>query len=342
MERVEKILVTGGCGFIGANFVRETLRLRPRAMVTNLDSLSYSGNPENLAGLEGAERYRFVRGDVCDEAAVRPLVDWCDAVVHLAAESHVDRSIEDPRPFVVTNVLGTEVMLEALRAAGADGRRRRFVYISTDEVYGPLTLESREKFTEESALRPTNPYAATKAAGDLLAQSYAKQFGLDVIVTRCTNNFGAWQFPEKVIPLFVTNLVDGKPVPLYGDGLHVRDWMHVLDHCAALLAVLDRGRAGAVYNIGAENERSNLELTRSILREMGVADGAGERMIAHVTDRPRHDRRYALDTSLIRRELGWRPERTDWNAEIAATVRWYAGQERWWRRVFSGEYREGR
>lgn len=340
---VERLLVTGGCGFIGANFIRHALAMRPRIQVVNLDSLAYSGNPENLAGLEGAERYRFVRGDVCDEAAVRPLIDWCDAAVHLAAESHVDRSIQDPRPFVATNVLGTEVMLEALRRAGeADGRRRRFIYASTDEVYGPLPLGTPEAFTEDSPLRPTNPYAATKAAGDLLAQSYARQYGLDIIITRSTNNYGPWQFPEKVIPLFVTNLVDGKPVPLYGDGLHVRDWMHVLDHCEALLAVLDRAAPGAVYNIGAENQRSNLDLTRAILRAMGHEGPAAERLISRVPDRPLHDRRYALDTSAIRRDLGWRPQRTDWEASLAATVRWYVEHERWWRRVFSGEYRAGR
>jgi dTDP-glucose 4,6-dehydratase len=343
---MQRVLVTGGCGFIGANFVRAVLRERAGVEVVNLDCLSYSGNPENLAGVEAAAggRYRFVRGDVCDEGVVGPLAEWCDAVVHLAAESHVDRSIADPRPFVMSNVVGTEVMLEAVRRADSRGRgARRFVYVSTDEVYGPLPLEGGGRgFTEESPLLPTNPYSASKAGGDVLAQSYHRTFGLDVVVTRSTNNYGPWQFPEKVIPLFVTSVVQGKPVPLYGDGLHVRDWMHVEDHCAALLAVLDRGRAGGVYNIGAENERSNIELTRSILRAMGYEGARAEGMIAKVADRAGHDRRYRLDTALIRRELGWKPVRTDWEKELAATVRWYVENERWWRRVFSGEYRQGR
>jgi dTDP-glucose 4,6-dehydratase len=344
---LQKLLVTGGCGFIGANFVRAVLRAWAGVEVVNLDCLSYSGNLENLAGVEASAggRYRFVRGDVCDEGVVGPLVAWCDAVVHLAAESHVDRSIADPRPFVMSNVVGTEVLLEALRKADAGGGSgapgRRVVYVSTDEVYGPLAVGA-PGFTEQSPLRPTNPYSASKAGGDVLAQAYHRTFGLDVVVTRCTNNFGPWQFPEKVVPLFVTRIVQGKAVPLYGDGLHVRDWMHVDDHCSALLAVLKRGRAGGVYNIGAENERSNVELTRSILKAMGYEGERAEKMIQPVADRAGHDRRYRLDTGLIRRELGWKPVRTDWDTELAGTVRWYVENERWWRRVLSGEYRKGR
>jgi len=333
------VLITGGCGFIGSNFVRLLLAERPDWRVINLDALTYSGNPENLSGVSDDQRYRFVHGDITDAALVRRLVAESDAVVHLAAESHVDRSIQDSGPFIRTNVVGTQVMLDAMRQSQppASGRPRRLVYVSTDEVYGSLPLDRPElKFTEQTALAPNSPYAASKAGGDILARAYHHTFGLDVVVTRCSNNFGPYQFPEKVIPLFVTNLLEQQPVPLYGDGRNVRDWLHVDDHGAAILAVLERGRAGEVYNIGGDNERSNLELTHAILAIMGK----GPEMIRRVTDRPGHDLRYAIDAGKIERELGWRPTRSAWPAALESTVRWYVDNQSWWRRVKSGAYRD--
>jgi dTDP-glucose 4,6-dehydratase len=331
------LLVTGGAGFIGSNFVRMVLRDRPGVRVTNLDKLTYSGNLENLTEVENDPRYRFVKGDICDAQTVARLIDECDAVVHFAAESHVDRSIMDSRPFIDANVVGTQVLLDAVRRSKAAGKDRRMVHVSTDEVYGSLPLDRPDlKFTEETPLQANSPYAASKAAADLLARAYHHTFGLDVLTTRCSNNFGPYQFPEKVIPLFVTNLIEGQPVPLYGDGKNVRDWLHVDDHCEAILAVLERGRSGEVYNIGGNNERSNLELTHMILKIMGK----GPEMIRHVPDRPGHDRRYAIDASKIERELGWRPTRSAWPAALEATVRWYVEHPQWWRRVKSGEYRE--
>ena len=318
------VLVTGGCGFIGSNFVRHLLRERPAWSVTNLDKLTYSGNPANLADVAGHPRYTFVHGDIADPAQVAPLIEACDAVVNLAAESHVDRAIHDPRPFVVTNVLGTQTLLDAVRVAGG----RRYVQVSTDEVYGALPLERRDlRFTEETPLHPNNPYAASKAAADHLVASYHHTYGLDTVITRASNNFGPCQFPEKLIPLFVTRLLDGHNVPLYGDGLHVRDWIHVEDHCAALLAVLERGRRGTAYNIGADNEHSNLELTRALLAMLG----RDERHIEHVPDRPGHDRRCAIDATRLRNELGWQPMRSAWPQALAATTAWYRAHETWWR-----------
>ena len=329
---IKTVLVTGGAGFIGSNLVRFILRDRPAWRVVNLDALTYSGNLENLRDVEQDGRYRFVRGDVCDAALVEKLVRECDAVMHLAAESHVDRSIMDAGPFMRTNVAGTQVLLDCVRRAGG----RRFLYVSTDEVYGSLPLDRPElKFTEDLPLAPNSPYAASKAAGDLLARAWHHTFGLDVVITRCSNNFGPYQFPEKVIPLFVTNLLEGRKVPLYGDGLNVRDWLHVEDHCEALLAVLERGRPGEVYNIGGNNERSNLELTRTILQVMG----RGEEMIQPVADRPGHDRRYAIDSSKIQRELGWRATRSAWPAALEKTVAWYRDHAEWWQRVRDGAYR---
>ncbi len=337
MPTFTHLLVTGGAGFIGSNFVRMVLRDRPGVRVTNLDKLTYSGNLENLTEVENDPRYRFVKGDICDAQTVARLIDECDAVVHFAAESHVDRSIMDSRPFIDANVVGTQVLLDAVRRSKAAGKDRRMVYVSTDEVYGSLPLDRPDlKFTEETPLQANSPYAASKAAADLLARAYHHTFGLDVLTTRCSNNFGPYQFPEKVIPLFVTNLIEGQPVPLYGDGKNVRDWLHVDDHCEAILAVLERGRSGEVYNIGGNNERSNLELTHMILKIMGK----GPEMIRHVPDRPGHDRRYAIDASKIERELGWRPTRSAWPAALEATVRWYVEHPQWWRRVKSGEYRE--
>ncbi|MDX2114100.1 MAG: dTDP-glucose 4,6-dehydratase [Planctomycetota bacterium] len=331
------ILLTGGCGFIGANFVRFVLASRPAARIINLDVLSYSGNLENLAGLEYDPRYRFVKGDICDPAVVAPLMEQADCVVHMAAESHVDRSILDSKPFVLSNVLGTQNLLDVARKAKGGKGVGRFVIVSTDEVYGSLPLDQPElKFTEDTPLQPNSPYAASKTGADLLGRAYHHTFGMDVLITRCSNNFGRYQFPEKVIPLFVTNLLENKPVPLYGDGRNVRDWIHVDDHCEAVLTVLEKGRSGEVYNVGGNNERSNLELTHSILELMGK----GKDMIRPVADRPGHDRRYAIDSSKIQRELGWRPTRSQWPAALRQTVEWYTNNRPWWERVKSGAYRD--
>jgi dTDP-glucose 4,6-dehydratase len=331
------ILVTGGAGFIGSNFVRFVLRHRPGTRVTNLDKLSYSGNLHSLQEFEGDPRYRFVHGDVCDHLVADRLLTQCDAVVHMAAESHVDRSIMDAGPFVHTNVQGTQVLLDGVRRVEASGHPPpRFLHVSTDEVYGSLPLERPElRFTEETPLAPSSPYAATKAGADCIVRAYHHTFGMEALITRCSNNFGPFQFPEKVIPLFVTNLLEGEPVPLYGDGRNVRDWVHVEDHCEAVLTVLEKGRAGEVYNVGGANERSNLELTHEILRIMG----RGAEMVRSVKDRPGHDRRYAIDGSKIERELGWTPTRSAWPGALEETIRWYERNEAWWRGVKSGEYR---
>ncbi|MFN0132031.1 MAG: dTDP-glucose 4,6-dehydratase [Phycisphaerales bacterium] len=333
------ILLTGGAGFIGSNFVHFLLRHRPTARLTNLDLLSYSGNLENLAAAEKSPNYRFVKGDICDVDVVGRLVEECDAVVHMAAESHVDRSILDSKPFVVSNVVGTQTVLDACRKArgGAWAKSGRFVYVSTDEVYGSLPLDRPDlMFTEETPMATNSPYSASKAGGDMLARAYHHTFHMDILTTRCSNNFGPYQFPEKVIPLFVTNLIDGQQVPLYGDGKNVRDWLHVDDHCEAVLSVLEKGKAGEVYNVGGNNERSNLDLTHSILRIMGK----GAEMIRPVADRPGHDRRYAIDATKIKRELGWTPTRSAWPAALEATIHWYKANEPWWRRVKSGAYRD--
>ena len=327
------LLVTGGCGFIGSNFVRFVLRERAGWRVTNIDDLTYSGNLRNLADLADDPRYRFVKADINDAATVETLMAECDAVVHFATESHVDRSILDARPFIVANVLGTQTLLDAARRRGG----LRFVHVSTDEVYGSLPLERPElRFTEQTPISANSPYSASKAASDLLVQSYHHTFGLDALITRCSNNFGPYQFPEKVIPLFITNLVEGRKVPLYGDGLNVRDWLHVADHCEAILAVLERGRAGEVYNIGGDNERNNLELTHAILDIMGL----DPEMIARVEDRLGHDRRYAIDPRKIRDELGWTPSRSAWPDALVETVHWYLDHQDWWREIKSGAYRD--
>jgi dTDP-glucose 4,6-dehydratase len=324
-----KLLVTGGAGFIGSNFVRYMLASDPTAEVTTLDALTYAGNLANLETLREEPRHRFVHGDIADKSLAFPLLEeGFDAVVHFAAESHVDRSIEDASPFIRTNVLGTQVLLEGARRYPIG----RFVHISTDEVYGSLGPQGR--FTEESPLRPSSPYAASKAAADLLVLSYVTTYGLDAVITRCSNNFGPCQFPEKVIPLFITNALAGEPLPLYGDGGNVRDWIYVEDHCSALDAVRRRGRTGEIYNIGANHERTNLDLTREILQRMGKPQS----LIRPVTDRPGHDRRYALDASKLRRETSWTPARS-FETDLESTIEWYRTNERWWRAVKSGEYR---
>ncbi len=323
-----RILITGGAGFIGSNFIRSLLARDTCDEVINLDALTYAGNLENLADLAQHPRYRFVRGDIVDGALVEVLMPEVSAVINFAAESHVDRSIDAPAAFLRTNVIGTAVLLEAARRAGVE----RFVQVSTDEVYGSLGPEGR--FTESSLLRPSSPYAASKAAADLLVLSFWTTYGMPVLVTRCSNNFGPYQFPEKVIPLFVTNALADEPLPLYGDGLNVRDWIYVEDHCAALDAVLRRGRPGEVYNIGAGNERTNVQLTEFILRELGKPRS----LIRYVTDRLGHDRRYALDASKLCEELDWRPVH-HFDGALRATIAWYRENDSWWRHVKSGEYR---
>ncbi|MBK8165873.1 MAG: dTDP-glucose 4,6-dehydratase [bacterium] len=322
------ILVTGGAGFIGSNHVRFLLA-NAEDRVVNLDLLTYAGNLENLAGCEDHPRYRFVRGDVRDRALVRGLLadEGIDAVVHFAAESHVDRSVEGPEIFVTTNVLGTEILLEESRAAGV----QRFVMVSTDEVYGSLGSEGL--FTERTPLAPNSPYAASKAAADLLCRAFHHTFGFPVVVTRCSNNYGPYQFPEKLIPLMIANALEGKALPVYGDGLQVRDWLFVEDHCRAVDLALRHGRPGAVYNIGGGNEMRNLDLVKLLLDRLGL----GHDLITFVADRPGHDRRYAIDASCIAAELGWAPT-VDFATGMARTVDWYLANRPWWEKIRSGRY----
>jgi len=324
------ILVTGGAGFIGANQVRWLLA-NTDDRVVNLDALTYAGNLENLAGLEEHPRYRFVRGDIGDRELVRSLLagERIEAVVNFAAESHVDRSLDAPRLFLETNVLGTQTLLAAAREVGVG----RFLQVSTDEVYGSLGAEG--KFTEATPLAPNSPYAASKAAADLICRAYHHTFGFPVVITRCSNNYGPYQFPEKLIPLMIANAIEGRPLPVYGDGLNVRDWLFVADHCAALDLVLRRGRPGEVYNVGGDNELPNLELVRTLLRLLDRP----ESLIAFVADRPGHDRRYAIDASKIRHELGWAPAHRFADG-LAATVRWYQDNRAWWEKIRSGAYRD--
>jgi dTDP-glucose 4,6-dehydratase len=324
------LLVTGGCGFIGSNFVRFVLAARSGWRVTNLDALTYSGNLENLADLAAEPRYRFIHGNILDRRLVEDLLSECDAIAHLAAESHVDRSILDARPFVESNVMGTQTLLDAARAVWGADSSRRFLHVSTDEVYGSLPLERPDlKFTEQTPLHTNSPYSASKAGSDLLVLAYHHTYRMNTVITRCSNNFGPYQYPEKVIPLFVTNLLEGKKVPLYGSGRNVRDWLHVDDHCEALLRVLEQGQAGEVYNIGGNNERSNLELTRTILDLMD-RDAS---WIQHVPDRPGHDLRYAIDASKIAHQLQWEPTRSAWPVALRCTIEWYNDNVHWWKKL---------
>lgn len=325
----KRVLVTGGCGFIGSNFVRLVLAERPDWEVVNLDKLTYAGRLENLADVADNPRYRFVKGDICDPEAVREAMAGCTMAVNFAAETHVDRSLQGAAHFIDTDIKGVLVLLEEARRVSLG----RFVQISTDEVYGSIGEGS---FTEESVLNPRNPYAASKAGGDRLAYAYWATYQVPVVITRASNNYGPYQYPEKLVPLFVTNALRDLPLPLYGDGRNVRDWLHVSDHCRGVLFLLESGQPGEVYNIAGNNERENIELTRAILRLLGK----GEDLIRPVADRVGHDRRYSLDASKLGR-LGWAPC-VPFEAGIASTVRWYVEHEAWWRPIkdHDGEFRQ--
>ncbi len=328
-----RILITGGAGFIGSNFIRFLLRDRPTIPVVNLDKLTYAGNLENLAGLEdlAGTNYRFVRGDIADSKILEEI--WTrnsiDTVINFAAESHVDRSIESAEDFIRTNINGTLILLEAARKRGV----KRFLQISTDEVYG--SLGPTGKFVETTPLAPRSPYSASKASADLLSLAFFETYQMPVLITRCSNNYGPYQFPEKLIPLMISNALEDKPLPVYGDGLQVRDWIHVEDHCRALLRVLEKGKPGEVYNVGGDSEKPNIEIVKLILAALGKP----ESLIKYVADRPGHDRRYAIDFSRIERELGWRP-RVNFAQGIKDTINWYVKNKSWWGRIKSGEYQK--
>jgi dTDP-glucose 4,6-dehydratase len=325
---VKTLLITGGAGFIGSNLVRLLRRERPQWTLVNLDKLTYAGNAESLADLRDDPRHIFVRGDIANAELIDHLIraHSVDAVLNLAAESHVDRSILGPGIFVETNVSGTQVLLEAARQA----KVKRFVQISTDEVYG--SLGATGKFTEDSPLKPSSPYSASKTAADLLALAYGHTFGMDVVVTRCSNNYGPFQFPEKLIPLMIANALEGKKLPVYGDGQQIRDWIHVDDHGRAILAALESGKPGEVYNIGSDNEWANLSIVNQIIEKVGKG------VIEYVKDRPGHDRRYAIDARKAHNELGWAP-RIPFADGLQRTVDWYVQNRGWWERVRTGEYR---
>jgi dTDP-glucose 4,6-dehydratase len=326
-----KILVTGGCGFIGSNFIRYFLQSHPNDSLINVDKLTYAGNLENLLDVSQSPRYHFIKGDITDGRRMEELVSkGLDAVINFAAESHVDRSIEDPSAFMKTNVFGTFALLEALRKV-FPRQRIRFLHISTDEVYG--SLSETGAFTEETPLAPNSPYSASKTAADLLVRAYHRTYGIPACITRCSNNYGPYQFPEKLIPLMISNALENKELPIYGDGMHIRDWIYVEDHCRALDAVLHHGKEGEVYNIGGRSERPNLVVVQTILDRLEKPHS----LIRLVTDRVGHDRRYAIDFSKIERELGWKPS-VSFEEGIRRTVEWYLAHQDWWRKIKTGEY----
>ncbi|MBN3525572.1 dTDP-glucose 4,6-dehydratase [Paenibacillus apiarius] len=330
---MKKLLVTGGMGFIGSNFILHMLSRYDDLHVTNIDALTYAGNPDNVSDIAHSGAHRFVRADITDAEHVERIFagERFDAVVHFAAESHVDRSIAQPEAFIRANVLGTFHLLEAAKRH----KIPKFIHVSTDEVYG--TLGDTGYFTEQSPLMPNSPYSASKAGSDLMARSYAQTYGLPVIITRCSNNYGPRQFPEKLIPTIILRALHDEPIPIYGDGTHVRDWLYVMDHCAAIDAALRRGKAGEVYNIGGHHERTNLEVARMVLQELGKP----ESLITFVADRLGHDKRYAIDPEKTERELGWRPSK-ELEQGMKETIRWYVTNRSWWERVRSGAYLEGR
>ena len=327
-----KIIVTGGAGFIGANFVYYELREHPEDRIVCYDALTYAGNLATLDAAQGNSHFSFVRGDISDRAAVYALFERerPDIIINFAAESHVDRSIENPEIFLQTNVIGTSVLLDACRKYGI----KRYHQVSTDEVYGDLPLDRPDLlFTEDTPLHTSSPYSSSKASADLLVQAYARTYGVPVTISRCSNNYGAFQFPEKLIPLMIIRAMRGEKLPVYGDGLNVRDWLHVDDHCAAIDLIMRRGAEGEVYNVGGHNERANIDVVRTILKALGK----GEDQISYVTDRKGHDRRYAIDPTKIGRELGWKPK-TKFDDGIRSTIAWYRTHEAWWADILSGVY----
>ncbi len=327
------LIVTGGAGFIGSNFIEMLVQERPDWRIVNLDALTYAGNLENLTSVEGHSGYQFVRGDVAErkdvEAAFAAAGDGDIQVVHFAAESHVDRSIAGGLPFVQANMVGTQVMLDVARDRGVS----RFLHVSTDEVYG--TLGATGLFTEETPLAPNSPYSASKAGSDMLVRAAHETHGFDTVITRCSNNYGPYQFPEKLIPLMIANAREDKPLPVYGDGMQVRDWLYVQDHCEAILCALEKGQSGQVYNIGGHNEYPNIQIVKRILEHLNKP----ESLITYVKDRPGHDRRYAIDAGKIERELGWTPRYT-FEQALPQTIEWYLSQDEWLQRVRSGAYRD--
>lgn len=329
-----KILVTGGAGFIGSNFIYFQLNRHPEDTLVCLDALTYAGNLETLNDASRSPNFSFIKGDIADRGFVESLFEKekPDVVVNFAAESHVDRSIENPGIFLQTNVIGTQVLLDACRKYDV----KRFHQVSTDEIYGDLPLDRPDLFfTEESSIHASSPYSASKASADLLTQAYYRTYGLPVTISRCSNNYGPYHFPEKLIPLIIINALSDKPLPVYGKGENVRDWLYVEDHCSAIDQILRNGREGEIYNVGGHNERTNLDVVKTILRELGKP----ESLIRFVKDRPGHDRRYAIDPAKIHGALGWQPE-TGFDEGIRRTVRWYLEHEEWWRHILNGEYKE--
>jgi dTDP-glucose 4,6-dehydratase len=326
-----RILVTGGCGFIGSNFIRHMLSFYPDYTIVNLDALTYAGNPENLRDVVNNMRYTFAEGRIEDAALVARLMERADSVVHFAAESHVDRSIVDAQPFLMTNVVGTYTLLDAARKASV----RRFIHISTDEVYG--ALGETGKFTEETPLMPNSPYSASKASGDLLVRSFHETFGFPAVIVRPSNNYGPYQYPEKLIPLMITNLIEGKQVPVYGEGKNVRDWLFVEDSCRAIDMILHNGRDGEIYNVGGEGEMRNIEIVRKVLKMMERDEGS----VTLVRDRPGHDFRYALDNTKIRHDLGWGPS-VGVETGLRKTIEWYRENEWWWKPLKNRLYSESK
>ncbi|ACF14246.1 dTDP-glucose 4,6-dehydratase [Chloroherpeton thalassium ATCC 35110] len=328
---MKKILVTGGAGFIGSNFIAYMLQKYDDCKIVNLDKLTYAGNLENLISVEKHPNYVFVKGDICDRAVTDAIFKehQIDHVVNFAAESHVDRSILGAKIFVETNVLGTQNLLETAKTFGVE----RFLQVSTDEVYG--TLGKTGFFTEETPLQPNSPYSASKAGADMMVRAYYETFKLPCVITRCSNNYGPYQFPEKLIPLMIANALNDKPLPVYGDGMNVRDWLYVEDHCVAIDVAMRSGKNGEVYNIGGHNEKPNIEVVKLILEKLGKP----ESLITYVTDRLGHDRRYAIDASKIERELGWTPKET-FETGMEKTVNWYLEHKAWWQRIISGEYQK--
>ena len=328
----KKMLVTGGAGFIGGNFVHYMVDKYPNYMIVNLDALTYAGNLETCQPVEGKPNYKFVKGDIADREFIFDLFEKekFDVVVNFAAESHVDRSVKDPEIFINTNVLGTQVLMDASRAYGVE----RYHQVSTDEVYGDLPLDRPDLFfTEETPLHTSSPYSASKASADLLVFAYHRTFGLPITISRCSNNYGPYHFPEKLIPLTISRALNDEKLPVYGNGGNVRDWLHVYDHCAAIDLILHKGRVGEVYNVGGHNERTNLEVVRTILKALGKS----EDLITYVTDRPGHDLRYAIDPQKLENELGWKPT-YNFDTGIAQTIQWYLDNKQWWENIISGEY----